>query len=170
MLRTISHLLPMFLQMLKDEFPDVRLHIISKLESVNKGEDWTLYFKVHELSDFFQLLELSFYQKAFCLQLSSLRRTRHGASGKLSLNIYPFFPNNSANHSSMNNWAIYACRGWVTPSTASGRPRRWIWRTSQRSSVSSGRRWRLFQRSWVWGHTPIICSGWPPFKLSLWEF
>lgn len=36
--RTISHLLPMFLQMLKDEFPDVRLHIISKLEQVNKGK------------------------------------------------------------------------------------------------------------------------------------
>lgn len=35
--RTIAHLLPMFLQMLKDEFPDVRLHIISKLELVNKG-------------------------------------------------------------------------------------------------------------------------------------
>lgn len=28
----------MFLQMLKDEFPDVRLHIISKLEMVNKGK------------------------------------------------------------------------------------------------------------------------------------
>jgi hypothetical protein len=36
-LRTIDHLLPMFLQMLKDEFPDVRLHIISKLELVNQG-------------------------------------------------------------------------------------------------------------------------------------
>jgi serine/threonine-protein phosphatase 2A regulatory subunit A len=36
--RTIAHLLPMFLQMLKDEFPDVRLHIISKLEQVNKGD------------------------------------------------------------------------------------------------------------------------------------
>jgi serine/threonine-protein phosphatase 2A regulatory subunit A len=36
--RTISHLLPMFLNMLKDDFPDVRLNIISKLESVNKGE------------------------------------------------------------------------------------------------------------------------------------
>jgi hypothetical protein len=35
--RTISHLLPMFLNMLKDDFPDVRLNIISKLESVNKG-------------------------------------------------------------------------------------------------------------------------------------
>ena len=35
--RTIAHLLPMFLQMLKDEFPDVRLHIISKLELVNNG-------------------------------------------------------------------------------------------------------------------------------------
>lgn len=28
----------MFLQMLKDEFPDVRLNIISKLEQVNDGE------------------------------------------------------------------------------------------------------------------------------------
>lgn len=37
-LRTIDHLLPMFLQMLKDEFPEVRLHIISKLELVNQGE------------------------------------------------------------------------------------------------------------------------------------
>ncbi len=35
--RTIDHLLPMFLQMLKDEFPEVRLHIISKLELVNQG-------------------------------------------------------------------------------------------------------------------------------------
>lgn len=37
-IRTIDHLLPMFLQMLKDEFPDVRLHIISKLELVNQGQ------------------------------------------------------------------------------------------------------------------------------------
>jgi hypothetical protein len=35
--RTIHHLLPMFLNMLKDDFPEVRLNIISKLESVNKG-------------------------------------------------------------------------------------------------------------------------------------
>lgn len=40
--RTIAHLLPMFLQMLKDEFPDVRLHIISKLELVNKGSSLAL--------------------------------------------------------------------------------------------------------------------------------
>lgn len=32
----------MFLQMLKDEFPDVRLHIISKLELVNKGSSLAL--------------------------------------------------------------------------------------------------------------------------------
>ena len=35
----------MFLQMLKDEFPDVRLHIISKLELVNKG---TLFFGINK--------------------------------------------------------------------------------------------------------------------------
>lgn len=32
---TTQHLLPMFLQLLKDDFPDVRLNIISKLEQVN---------------------------------------------------------------------------------------------------------------------------------------
>lgn len=34
---TIEHLLPLFLHLLKDEFPDVRLNIISKLETVNQG-------------------------------------------------------------------------------------------------------------------------------------
>lgn len=34
---TIEHLLPLFLQLLKDEFPEVRLNIISKLEVVNGG-------------------------------------------------------------------------------------------------------------------------------------
>jgi hypothetical protein len=34
---TIENLLPLFLQLLKDDFPDVRLNIISKLETVNKG-------------------------------------------------------------------------------------------------------------------------------------
>merc|ERR1711931_16993 len=33
---TIEHLLPLFLTMLKDEFPDVRLNIISNLGSVDK--------------------------------------------------------------------------------------------------------------------------------------
>ncbi len=31
----------MFVQMLKDEFPEVRLHIISKLELVNQGKACT---------------------------------------------------------------------------------------------------------------------------------
>jgi serine/threonine-protein phosphatase 2A regulatory subunit A len=35
---TTEHLLPLFLQLLKDEFPEVRLNIISKLELVNSGE------------------------------------------------------------------------------------------------------------------------------------
>jgi serine/threonine-protein phosphatase 2A regulatory subunit A len=34
---TIEHLLPLFLQLLKDDFPEVRLNIISKLETVNTG-------------------------------------------------------------------------------------------------------------------------------------
>lgn len=35
---TKEHLLPLFLHLLKDEFPDVRLNIISKLEQVNAGK------------------------------------------------------------------------------------------------------------------------------------
>lgn len=34
---TNEHLLPIFLSLLKDDFPDVRLHIISKLDQVNEG-------------------------------------------------------------------------------------------------------------------------------------
>lgn len=34
---TTEQLLPLFLHMLKDEFPEVRLNIISKLEQVNEG-------------------------------------------------------------------------------------------------------------------------------------
>ncbi|KAI8027903.1 hypothetical protein LOK49_LG02G03984 [Camellia lanceoleosa] len=36
---TIEQLLPMFLSLLKDEFPDVRLNIISKLDQVNQTQD-----------------------------------------------------------------------------------------------------------------------------------
>jgi hypothetical protein len=35
---TIEHLLPLFLQLLKDEFPDVRLNVIANLEQINKGQ------------------------------------------------------------------------------------------------------------------------------------
>lgn len=39
---TIEHLLPLFLHLLKDDFPEVRLNIISKLETVNSG---SIYFR-----------------------------------------------------------------------------------------------------------------------------
>lgn len=35
---TVQHLLPMFLALLKDDFSEVRLNLISKLEQVNNGE------------------------------------------------------------------------------------------------------------------------------------
>jgi serine/threonine-protein phosphatase 2A regulatory subunit A len=37
---TVEHLLPLFLQLLKDDFSEVRLNLISKLEMVNSGECW----------------------------------------------------------------------------------------------------------------------------------
>ncbi len=40
---TIEHLLPLFLHLLKDDFPDVRLNIISKLETVNTGIEHRLF-------------------------------------------------------------------------------------------------------------------------------
>lgn len=52
---TVEHLLPLFLHLLKDEFPEVRLNVISKLETVNGGTKsydnmWTFLSD----SDFFQ--------------------------------------------------------------------------------------------------------------------
>ena len=35
---TIEHMLPLFLHLLKDEFPEVRLNIISKLDQVSDGK------------------------------------------------------------------------------------------------------------------------------------
>jgi hypothetical protein len=35
---TIEHLVPLFLQLLKDDASEVRLNIISKLDGVNKGQ------------------------------------------------------------------------------------------------------------------------------------
>lgn len=40
---TSEHLLPLFLQLLKDDFSEVRLNLISKLEMVNTGEPSQLY-------------------------------------------------------------------------------------------------------------------------------
>lgn len=48
--RTTEHLLPMFLQMLKDEFPEVRLNIISKLDLVNNGKLYRTYSNVQHLT------------------------------------------------------------------------------------------------------------------------
>lgn len=44
---TIEHLLPVFLSLLKDDFPEVRLNIIGKLEQVNqvKQEVSTIAFR-----------------------------------------------------------------------------------------------------------------------------
>ena len=41
---TIEHLLPLFLHLLKDDFPEVRLNIISKLETVNTGRFYSIVF------------------------------------------------------------------------------------------------------------------------------
>jgi serine/threonine-protein phosphatase 2A regulatory subunit A len=45
---TIEHLLPLFLHLLKDEFPEVRLNVISKLETVNSGEISSLFYNATE--------------------------------------------------------------------------------------------------------------------------
>lgn len=37
---TKEHLLPLFLHLLKDEFSEVRLHLIGKLDMVNEGESY----------------------------------------------------------------------------------------------------------------------------------
>jgi serine/threonine-protein phosphatase 2A regulatory subunit A len=44
---TIEHLLPLFLHLLKDDFPEVRLNIISKLETVNTGRIISLFQRIN---------------------------------------------------------------------------------------------------------------------------
>jgi hypothetical protein len=46
---TIEHLLPLFLHLLKDDFPEVRLNIISKLEVVNTGK---FFYSLQTRQDF----------------------------------------------------------------------------------------------------------------------
>ncbi|EON98039.1 putative protein phosphatase pp2a regulatory subunit a protein [Phaeoacremonium minimum UCRPA7] len=67
---TIDHLLPMFLQMLKDEFPEVRLHIISKLELVNQEDkQWRVRLAIIE---YIPLLASQLGVKFFDEKLSAL--------------------------------------------------------------------------------------------------
>lgn len=44
----MEYLLPLFLQQLTDEFPDVRLNVISNLETINKGKYKGFCFKKEE--------------------------------------------------------------------------------------------------------------------------
>jgi serine/threonine-protein phosphatase 2A regulatory subunit A len=51
---TVEHLLPLFLHLLKDDFPDVRLNIISKLETVNSG--WIILVIPRSMTDLFTVI------------------------------------------------------------------------------------------------------------------
>jgi serine/threonine-protein phosphatase 2A regulatory subunit A len=62
---TVEHLLPLFLHLLKDDFPDVRLNIISKLETVNSG--WTVL-----TSQVYRLIFLQLSGSTSCLRAFSL--------------------------------------------------------------------------------------------------
>lgn len=44
---TIAQLLPIFLSLLKDDFPDVRLNIISKLDQVNQVCHNSIFLKCY---------------------------------------------------------------------------------------------------------------------------
>ena len=120
---TTEHLLPMFLHLLKDEFPDVRLNIISKLETVNKGKCFNSLLQQRISNRYLQLSELSSYLRAFCRLLLSLQKTNHGASAKLSLNTFLYSQINSGNHFSTSNLETCVCRGSVTLSTVSEKQR-----------------------------------------------
>ena len=101
---TISHLLPMFLQMLKDEFPDVRLHIISKLELVNKG--WWTNKLPSALLNHDQLSASSYSRNLFSQPSFNLPRTNSGACVSPSSSTSLFSPVNLASISSMRSSVI----------------------------------------------------------------
>lgn len=88
---TIEFLLPLFLTLLKDDFPEVRLNIISKLEVVDSGT-----FR-HSLDETFcidlplrQSSASSCSPKTFCPPSSNLPKTSRGVSGRRSLNTSLF--------------------------------------------------------------------------------
>jgi hypothetical protein len=86
--RTIAHLLPMFLQMLKDEFPDVRLHIISKLELVNKGKAFSSFRAEPVLT--YQSLALNSFHNLSSQQSSSSPKISSGVYDWQSLSTFHF--------------------------------------------------------------------------------
>ena len=116
---TIEHLLPLFLHLLKDEFPEVRLNIISKLETVNQG----VYICFYSVTIFDWHCQLqssvsSFFLRACFPRSSSWRKTNRGVYDKQSSSIFHSSPRNSANRSLMSSSATCACHGWETMFTA----------------------------------------------------
>ena len=119
---TIDHLLQLFLHLLKDEFPDVRLNIISKLEQVNDGM-FPPYWTPDTYPIFLQSSESNYWPTTSYRPSSSLRRTSHGGYDRQSLNTFRCWPRNWAKSSLMNNSRACVCLGWGIPYTASGRLR-----------------------------------------------
>ena len=111
---TIEHLLQLFLHLLKDEFPEVRLNIISKLEQVNEGTFFstlTSQPRIYLILCSTQLLVFNYWQTTSYQLSLSLLRISPGEYDKLSSSIYRCWPPNLAGHSLMNNSQICACHG-----------------------------------------------------------
>lgn len=102
--RTVAHLLPMFLQMLKDENSDVRLNIISKLDLVNDGMCGKLFYNKRRLIK--QLLASIDSHKHYSQLSFNSQKINSGELDSQSSSIFPFLQNNSELSSSMRNSAI----------------------------------------------------------------
>ena len=119
---TIDHLLPLFLQLLKDDFPDVRLNIISKLELVNNGTFVYCLSLTIVNPNGEQSSVLTSSLNPFFPQSSSWQRTNNGVFGRRSSNIFPCSPPSLASNSSMSSLATSACLGLGILCFLSGRP------------------------------------------------
>lgn len=85
---TVKDLLPLFLHLLKDDFPEVRLNIISKLETVNNG--MIITYMMTSSNTHTQSLASSFSLTVSYLLLWNWLRTRVGVFDRPSSNIYLF--------------------------------------------------------------------------------
>lgn len=119
---TIDHLLPMFLQMLKDEFPEVRLHIISKLELVNQGESCPASQPPEASTNFWQLSALTCCHNLSFPQLFNSPRTSSGVFAWPSLNTSRCWQANSGSSSLMRSSVHCVWDGLVTRCSLSVKP------------------------------------------------
>jgi hypothetical protein len=137
---TIEHLLPVFLALLKDPFPDVRLNVISKLDQVRRG----LRFAVCGLHDRW---------RGGCMGLSLSLDRQHTQSHMLMHSSPPLNPPLHLQRSTPSSAS-------TSSRSPSSRPSRSSPKTS--TGACASRSWSIYRcwaRSWGRRSSRWVCGG-----------